>query len=116
MDTGTALEVLRKSLVQFVIFNNEEWAKFTQHLSFSKLKKKQHFIQADAVCDKISFIVSGSVRYYHMISGNDITNYFCFEEEFISSYKSFLTKTPSITYIKALEETLLINISYNALQ
>jgi CRP-like cAMP-binding protein len=116
MDTATALTIFRKAIAQYVVFNEEEWQVFTQHLTFSKLKKKQHFATADTVCDKVAFVVLGSVRYYHLINGDDITSYFSFEEDFASSYKSFLTRTPTITYIQALEETRLINISYNALQ
>ena len=116
MDAATALTIFRKHLERYVIFSTEEWETFVKHLTFSKLKKKQLFASADTVCDKFGFIVLGSVRYYHSINGDDITSYFSFEEEFVSSYKSFLTKKPTITYIQALEETRLINISYNAWQ
>lgn len=116
MDAITALTIFRKHLERYVIFTAEEWEAFVKYLTFSKLKKKQHFSTADTVCDKFGFVVSGSVRYYHIINGEEITNYFSFEEEFVSSYKSFLTKKPTITYIQALEETRLINISYDSLQ
>jgi CRP-like cAMP-binding protein len=116
MDAATALTIFRKHLERYVIFNAEEWEAFVQHLTFTKLKKKQHYATADTVCDKFGFLVSGSVRYYHIINGEDITSYFSFEQEFTSSYKSFLTRTPTITYIQALEETRLINISYDAFQ
>lgn len=96
MDAASALSIFRNILEKYVIFNAEEWEEFTKHLTFSKLKKKQHFATADTVCDKFGFVVTGSVRYYHIINGDDITSYFSFEEEFVSSYKSFLTKKPTI--------------------
>ena len=116
MDAATALTIFSKYLERYVTFNTEEWDEFVQHLTFTKLKKKQHYATADTICDKFGFLVSGSVRYYHLINGEDITSYFSFESEFTSSYKSFLTRTPTITYIQALEETRLINISYNGFQ
>jgi CRP-like cAMP-binding protein len=116
METLTALAVFRTHLERYVIFSADEWDVFTQHLTFNKLKKKQHFTMAETVCDKIAFIVSGSVRYYHVINGEDITGYFSFEDEFTTSYKSFLTQNPGFTNIQALEETLLINFSHKALQ
>jgi CRP-like cAMP-binding protein len=116
MDAATALTLFRKHLERYVTFNPEEWEAFASQVTFSKLKKKQHYATADTVCDKFGFLVSGSVRYYHIINGEDITSYFSFEEEFTSSYKSFLTRTPTITYIQALEETRLINISHDAFQ
>ncbi|MCC8423909.1 Crp/Fnr family transcriptional regulator [Mucilaginibacter sp. UR6-11] len=111
MDSSIALISFRKSLEKFVEFNEAEWIVFTQHLTFSTLKKKQYFAECDKVCDKIAFIVTGSVRYFHMKDGLDITGYFSFENEFVSSYKSYLTRQPSLTYIQALEDTRLINIS-----
>jgi len=116
MDTSTALIIYRRHLERYIVFNADEWEVFAGHLTFSKLKKKQHFAMADAVCDKIGFIVSGSVRYYHVINGEDKTGYFSFENEFTTSYKSFLTQKPGFTNIQALEDTLLINFSYKAWQ
>ena len=116
MDTATALTIFRKAILPYAVFNEDEWQVFTKLLTFTKLKKKQHFSTADTICDKIGFVVTGSVRYYHIVNGEDITNYFSFEEDFASSYKSFTTQTLTITYIQALEETRLINITYNAWQ
>jgi CRP-like cAMP-binding protein len=113
MDSSAALIVFRQSLEKFVIFNEAEWILFTQHLSFSTLKKKQHFATPEKVCDKVAFIVTGSVRYYHIKDGEDITGYFSFENELVSSYKSYLTRQRGQVYIQALEDTRLINISRN---
>jgi len=111
METSAALYQFRTALEKFVVFNEAEWIVFTQHLTFSTLKKKQFFAEYGKVCDKVGFIVTGSVRYFHVKDGIDITGYFSFENEFLSSYKSYLTNEPSINYIQALEDTRIINIS-----
>jgi len=116
MDSSAALIVFRQCLEKFVVFNEAEWILFTQHLTFSTLKKKQHFATPDKVCDKIAFIVTGAVRYYHVKDGQDITGYFSFENELLSSYKSYLTRQPGHVYIQALEDTRLINISRNDME
>ena len=108
MDTSKALAVFREHLKRYIDFNEAEWIIFSQHLSFSSLKKKHYFAEYDKVCDKVGFIVSGSVRYYHSKDGEEITGYFSFENEFVSSYKSYLTGLPGYTYIQALEDTKLI--------
>jgi CRP-like cAMP-binding protein len=115
MDSATALTIFRKSIEKFVVFNEAEWIVFTQHLTFSTLKKKQYFATPEKVCDKFAFIVTGSVRYFHVKDGQDITGYFSFENELVSSYKSFITGQPGLTHIQALEDTRLINISRNDL-
>jgi CRP-like cAMP-binding protein len=58
-------------------------------------------------------VLTGSVRYFHIKDGQDITNYFSFENDFTSSYKSFLTLLPGFTYIQALEDTKLITFTRN---
>ncbi|MFD2873917.1 Crp/Fnr family transcriptional regulator [Mucilaginibacter ximonensis] len=111
MDTPAALYAFRTTIEKFVVFNEAEWIVFTQHLTFSTLKKKQYFAEYGKVCDKFGFIVTGSVRYFHVKDGVDITGYFSFENEFVSSYKSYLTEEPAINYVQALEDTRLITIS-----
>lgn len=111
MDTSVALQNFREYLKKYVNFNEAEWIIFSQHLSFSSLKKKHYFAEPEKVCDKVGFIASGSVRYFHIKDGQDITGYFSFENEFVSSYKSFLTGLPGFTYIQALEDTKLITFT-----
>jgi len=111
MNQETALNMFRERLKQYIDFNEAEWILFTHHLSFSSLKKKQYFAEYGDVCDKVGFIVSGSVRYFHMKDGQDITGYFSFEDEFVSSYKSYLTGLPGFVYIQALEPTKLITFT-----
>ncbi|TWI94222.1 CRP-like cAMP-binding protein [Mucilaginibacter frigoritolerans] len=116
MDTSKALEIFRQQLEKYVTFNEAEWIIFIQHLSFQSLKKKKHFAEYGKVCSDIGFIVSGSVRYYVVKDGEEITGYFSFENEYTSSYKSYLTQEPAVNYIQALEDTLLIIISHKNMQ
>lgn len=116
MQTSTALENFRKSLEPYAVFNEAEWIVFMQHLDFKKIKKKKHFIEPGQLCNEVGFIATGSVRFYHVRDGEEITGYFCLENEFVSSYKSFLTRQPATHYIQALEDTELITFSYKNLQ
>ncbi|MDB5142470.1 MAG: Crp/Fnr family transcriptional regulator [Mucilaginibacter sp.] len=111
MNTPDALDIFREQLKKYVDFNEAEWILFTQHLSFSSLKKKNYFAVPEKVCDKVGFIIKGAVRYFHIKDGEDITGYFSFENEFLSSYKSYLTGQPGYTYIQALEDTKLITFT-----
>ena len=111
MDSSAALNIFREQLKKYVDFNEAEWILFTQHLSFVKLKKKHYFAESGKVCNKVGFIVKGSVRYFHIKDGEDITGYFSFENEFLSSYKSYLTGVPSHVYVQALEDSLLITFT-----
>lgn len=117
MDTITsAIETFRTQLEKLVIFTDEEWQLFRQHLQYKTLKKKAFFIKAGQVCNEVGFIVSGSVRLYYVKDGEEITNYFCLDNELISSYKSFITREPSLTYVQALEDMQLVIYTHASLQ
>jgi len=117
MDTITsAIETFRTQLEKLVIFTDEEWQLFRLHLQYKTLKKKAFFIKAGQVCNEVGFIVSGSVRLYHVKDGEEITNYFCLDNELISSYKSFITRQPSLTYVQALEDMQLVVFTHASLQ
>ncbi|GAB2694543.1 Crp/Fnr family transcriptional regulator [Mucilaginibacter koreensis] len=106
----------RKALEKFVTFTNEEWALFAHGLRFKCLNKKQCFIQAGEISKAVGFVISGSVRLYHIKDGEQITGYFCLEDDWVSAYKSFITQQPSNVYIEALEDTRLLTFSYQHLQ
>jgi CRP-like cAMP-binding protein len=116
MEHSAELIQFRTALAQFVVFNEEEWQAFTPHLKFSTLKKKDHFVTEGTVCDQVGFILKGAVRYYYIKDGTELTGYFSFENEFTSSYKSYLKQEPSLNYIQALEETSLVTFSHAAMQ
>ncbi|HWD87734.1 MAG TPA: Crp/Fnr family transcriptional regulator [Mucilaginibacter sp.] len=111
MDNSTALSLFRKCIEKYVEFNEAEWIIFSQHLKVSILKKKQYFATPEKVCDNVGYIADGAVRYFHIKDGQDITGYFSFENEFVSSYKSFLTGQPGFTSIQALTDTILVTFT-----
>jgi CRP-like cAMP-binding protein len=110
------LPAYRQQMDKWVILNDGEWAVFKSYLTLKTLAKKDHFTRSGEVCEDLGFILSGSVRLYHVKDGEEITGYFCLNNEFISSYTSFLKQIPGLPYIQALETTLLITLSFNAMQ
>lgn len=67
-------------------------------------------------CRNLFFIQKGLVRGYYYDEGKEITNWFAQEEEFATSFYSFITNEPSTETIEALEDCQLIQISSNDLQ
>jgi len=79
-------------------------------------KKGEHLLQAGNVCRYVIFIESGLVRYYINSDGEERTNYFNKEGEFVCDYLSFLPQAPSNVNIQALEDTTIFVISFNDIQ
>lgn len=109
------LPAYRKQLDKLVVFNDEEWGIFKQHLHLKSLKKKEYFTQSGEVCKEVGLIISGAMRFFFVKDGEEITNYFCLDNEFVSSYKSFLRQEPVFSSIQALEDTLLITFTNKAI-
>jgi CRP-like cAMP-binding protein len=62
------------------------------------------------------FIISGAARCFYEHQGKDITNYFAFENEGITSSLSFMTQKPSDEIIQTLEESVVATISYTDME
>jgi len=110
------LAQFRAALTQFVHFTDDEWALFAEHLAYRVIKKKELFVRGGDVCSEIGFILQGSTRFFFTKDGVEISSYFCFSSDLITSYGSFLKKAPSAISIEALEDTEIIYFSCNALQ
>lgn len=67
-------------------------------------------------CRNLFFIKKGLVRGYYYDGGKEITNWFAQQEEFATSFYSFITNEPSSESIEALEDCELIQISHTDLQ
>ena len=79
-------------------------------------RKGDHLLRAGSVCRYVIFIESGLVRYYINQDGEEKTNYFNKEGEFVCDYISFLPQSPSRVNIQALEDTVVWVINHHDLQ
>ena len=110
------LRQFRVQLKKFVEFSDGQWDLVTSRLYLKKIKKKELFVSGDKVCNEVGFILQGSLRFFFVKDGIELSNYFCFQHELISSYRSFLKRTPSIISIDAMEDSTLICFTYDSLQ
>ncbi|PWA10625.1 Crp/Fnr family transcriptional regulator [Flavobacterium laiguense] len=82
-----------------------------------KLKKGDCFIEQGKVCKHIAFIKKGTLKtFYNNDKSSETTSCFCVENNFTTSYKSFILQTPSAQTIQAIEETELLVIDFESLQ
>jgi CRP-like cAMP-binding protein len=116
MDALTALNKFREHVHLYVVLTDDEWNILSAYLEVITLKKKKNFAEPGKVCNHIGLVVKGAVRYFHVKDGEEITGYFSFEDEMLSSYKSFLTHQPGLFYIQALEDSQIVTLSHSALQ
>lgn len=109
---------IRAYIEETITVNDTDWTLFSSKLIKREFNKKDKLTEVGQVENYISFIESGIARF--LIPKEDkekeITFGFCFENEFISAYDSFLTHKPSLYQIEALTNMVIWSISYEDLQ
>lgn len=79
-------------------------------------RKRQYILQGGDICNQCNFIVQGCLRMYKVdAGGNTHIIQFASEDGWIMDLGSFHERTPSDLNIDALEDTLVLQISYENL-
>ena len=73
--------------------------------------KETIFVKDGQFAYKTYFIAQGSARAFYIKEHKDITDWFAFENDFISSINSFFLNIPSPHFIEVLEPSILLEIS-----
>ena len=107
----------KKHIQQLVSISDKEFEETMIFFKEQTLKKGDFFVQEGKVCRQIAFINKGILRTYYLNEkGEETTSCFCTENNFTTSYKSFILQNASILSIQAMEETELLIIDYIDLQ
>ena len=98
-------------------FTVEELNLLDNLITFRKLKKGDFLLKEDQVCNEIVFIEKGILRSFFVNhKGDEITNCFAFENEFMASFSSFITQEVAEESIQALADTELQIINRESLE
>jgi len=116
MQIEEAINLFRNYLKNITAFNADEFELALPYFSIRELKKGEHFVEENKTCSHFAFMVSGLVRAYYNADGEDATVCLCGTNTFATSTVSFITQTPSNTSTQALDEVVLLTISYQDLQ
>ncbi len=74
-------------------------------------KEATVLIKENQYSDKTFFIFKGAARAFYLKDGKDITDWFAFENNFISAINSFFTGVPSQYTIEVTEPSILLEIA-----
>jgi CRP-like cAMP-binding protein len=107
---------LKHFIDRIVDVTDQEWKAHRDCLTRRFLKKGEFLVREGQVSSNVSFINAGSFRVYKELNGQEIVKNFFFANEYATEYVSFLTRQPSEIFVKALEDTELIELHYDKLQ
>ncbi len=96
---------LRLVISNFIEFADSEWLEFSEDFVEKKIDKGDFLITEGDYCNYVGFIDQGLLNYYYLVDGKKYIRGFFFDNDFISSYTSFLLNEKAKGYIQAVENT-----------
>ncbi|MCW3465332.1 Crp/Fnr family transcriptional regulator [Chitinophaga nivalis] len=91
-------------------------AALTSCCQLRKLPKNHLLVHSGDHSDKLFFVVQGALRAYFLQDEKDITDWFAFENNFITAIVSFLGQVPSPHQIETMEPSLVLVIDRHDLE
>lgn len=111
------MDKFKEFLINIAPITDKEFADTISFFTEQNLQKGDFFVKQDKVCQHIAFVVKGTLRTFYINNkAEETTSCFCIENNFTTSYKSFILQHPSNLSIQAIEDTQLLAIDYNNLQ
>lgn len=112
----TQIEPLLDYFQKVISLNNQEKQLVTELFKPRLYRKRQYVLQENDTCNQCNFIVRGCLRMYKVdTDGNTHIIQFASENWWIMDLGSFHDRTPSELNIDALEDTMVLQISYDNL-
>lgn len=75
------------------------------------MRKNELLLQEGKTCRYLYFVEKGALRGFYNLEGKEITHWFGFENDFVTSFHSFITQTPAVENIQLLESCTLWSIA-----
>lgn len=110
------MEKLKNFFDQIKPLNKEEWTVAMPLFRSKQLRKGECFVKEGEVTNELGFIESGLLRLFYRQDGQEKNMIFFKESTLAGDFFSFLTRSPSIRPIEALEDTRLYCIQFQDLQ
>lgn len=79
------------------------------------LPKNEYLLSEGNISRHLYFLQQGALRGYYTLDGKEITHWFGFENDFVTSFHSFITQEPAVENIQLLEGSILWAISKDTL-
>lgn len=73
--------------------------------------KNTYLLTEGKTCRYLYFLQTGALRGFYNLDGKEITHWFGFENDFVTSFNSFITQKPAVENIQLLEGSILYRLS-----
>jgi CRP-like cAMP-binding protein len=77
--------------------------------------KNELLLTEGKTCRYLYFLQQGALRGFYTLEGKEITHWFAFENDFFTSFHSFITQQPSVENLQFIEGSVVWTISKDKL-
>jgi CRP-like cAMP-binding protein len=109
------MQALLFHIKQVYHLSDEALQALSESLKRVQYKKNEILLSEGAICRTMYFLEKGCIRGFYLLDGKEVTHWFAFENDFVSSFSSFITETRSVENIQILEDSVLWGISRDSL-
>ncbi|MCK7557095.1 Crp/Fnr family transcriptional regulator [Chitinophaga sedimenti] len=109
------MEKLLEQLTQIHNLSEPALHALRRSIARAVLPKNEFLVTEGRICRHLYFLESGSLRGFYNLEGKEITHWFGFENDFVTSFHSFITGEPSVENVQLMEGAVLWGISKEAL-
>lgn len=101
-------------LKNFAALTDQDMADSKGYWKLRQMKKGDYFNMQQMVCNNLGLVVKGIFRiYYQDPETEDYKNiYFCSENQFVVSFRSFVSRSPCWYFIEAMEDAEIFFIAH----
>ncbi|HEY4874819.1 MAG TPA: Crp/Fnr family transcriptional regulator [Puia sp.] len=110
------LGTLKKYVSDFIQLSEEDFNAFSAFVEIRNFEKKKKIISPGETETYLNLVVTGLVRKYFLKGKEEKVTYIAKENFLVNSMGSFLSGSPSIYFVEAIEPTTLLSIKKHDLE
>ncbi|SEL44472.1 Crp/Fnr family transcriptional regulator [Parapedobacter koreensis] len=110
-------EILHQHLMSFAALTPNDIIESQTYWKTRTIKKGDFFNMQNVVCNDLGLVLKGIFRIYYNdpVTDEQKNIFFISENQFIVSFRSFITRYPCAYFIEAMEDSEIIYITYRDL-
>lgn len=106
------MEKIIEALSTWATLTENDCKNLSNIIATKHLEKGQCWIEAGNKNDMIAFVETGYLRRFYFNDGNELTDFFYFENDFCADLPSLIGHTKPAASVVAMEQTVLTAFSY----
>ncbi len=108
---------LLANIRRYVDFSDAEAEKITSIAHPRVIKRKERIEEPGTIAKYRNYVVSGAFRSFFIDEeGKEHTVQIAVDDWFVSDFYSYVTQTPAILFVEALEESTILQMHYNDIE